>query len=87
MPSKLTDDSDSDGPIQYRDDPNPPINMDENEEEVPICGSLASKVYRRDTLACKLEAPPCKDDIDGQTAEERKQLMHKASIKLARCYL
>lgn len=86
LPTRLTDDSDSDGPIQYRDDPVPstaPLQEDDD-EEVPIESALASKVHRRDTLACRLDAPPCKDDIGGQTSEDRKQLMHKASIKLAR---
>lgn len=107
LPSKLTDDSDSDAPIQYRDDPitvaaaaarraanvAPPSSSstdededpDEEEEDVPIQKTgLASKVARRDTIALKLDAPPCKDDINGQTADERKKLMKTASIKLAR---
>ncbi|ULU09306.1 hypothetical protein L3Y34_014020 [Caenorhabditis briggsae] len=104
LPSKLTDDSDSDAPIQYRDDP---ISLaaaaarraanvapsgsssneddDDEEEDVPIQKTgLASKVARRDTIALKLDAPPCKDDINGQTADDRKKLMKTASIKLAR---
>lgn len=104
LPSKLTDDSDSDAPIQYRDDPisvaaaaarraanvAPPGSStdeegDEEEEDVPIPkNGLASKVARRDTIALKLDAPPCKDDINGQTADDRKKLMKTASIKLAR---
>lgn len=103
-PSKLTDDSDSDAPIQYRDDPisvaaaaarraanvaPPGSSTDEEnedeEEDVPIPkNGLASKVARRDTIALKLDAPPCKDDINGQTADDRKKLMKTASIKLAR---
>lgn len=107
LPSKLTDDSDSDAPIQYRDDPitvaaaaarraanvAPPGSStdeeDEDEEEdVPIQKTgLASKVNRRDTIALKLEAPPpCKDDINGQTPDDRKKLMKTASIKLARIF-
>uniref|UniRef100_A0A8R1DU68 Phosphatase and actin regulator n=1 Tax=Caenorhabditis japonica TaxID=281687 RepID=A0A8R1DU68_CAEJA len=104
LPSKLTDDSDSDSPIQYRDDeisvaaaaarraanvapPTSSSNTDQEDEEedVPIQKTgLASKVARRDTMALKLEAPPCKDDINGQTADDRKKLMKTASIKLAR---
>ncbi|CAI2309402.1 unnamed protein product [Caenorhabditis sp. 36 PRJEB53466] len=103
LPSKLTDDSDSDAPIQYRDEPMsaaaaaarraanvaPPTSSsntdDEEEEDVPIQkNGLASKVARRDTIALKLDAPPCKDDINGQTADDRKKLMKTASIKLAR---
>ncbi|WKX89157.1 hypothetical protein Q1695_008648 [Nippostrongylus brasiliensis] len=45
---------------------------------------LAAKVLRRDTLALRLDAPPCKDDISGQTPDDRRTLMHQASIKLAR---
>lgn len=107
LPSKLTDDSDSDAPIQYRDDPisvaaaaarraanvAPPGSStdedddDEEEEDVPIQKTgLASKVARRDTIALKLDAPPCKDDINGQTPDDRKKLMKTASIKLARIF-
>ena len=52
-------DSDSDGPILYRDDVAPSTsattapNADDNEEDVPIGGGLADKVFRRDTLALK----------------------------------
>ncbi|PIC53129.1 hypothetical protein B9Z55_000296 [Caenorhabditis nigoni] len=103
LPSKLTDDSDSDAPIQYRDDPislaaaaarraanvapsgSSSNEEDDEEEDVPIQKTgLASKVARRDTIALKLDAPPCKDDINGQTADDRKKLMKTASIKLAR---
>ncbi|CAK0930052.1 Phosphatase and actin regulator 2 [Caenorhabditis elegans] len=105
LPSKLTDDSDSDAPIQYRDDPisvaaaaarraanvAPPGSStdedDDEEEDVPIPrNGLASKVARRDTMALKLDAPPCKNDINGQTADDRKKLMKTASIKLARIF-
>ncbi|CAB3408316.1 unnamed protein product [Caenorhabditis bovis] len=107
LPSKLTDDSDSDSPIQYRDDIPSPVsaaaaaarraaNMaqpttsssdddGDDEEDVPIEKTgLASRVNRKDTIALRLEAPPCKDDINGQTADDRKKLMKTASIKLAR---
>ncbi|CAI4225371.1 unnamed protein product [Auanema sp. JU1783] len=93
LPTHLTDDSDSDGPIQYRDDDEPrfasspkpveKVEDPEDEEEVPVTG-LAAKVHRKDTLALRIDAPPCKDDISGQTADDRRQLMHTASIKLAR---
>ncbi|PAV61014.1 hypothetical protein WR25_04376 [Diploscapter pachys] len=112
LPTRLTDDSDSDTPIQYRDEPlvfrRPKAVGDENrrpggsqgntpdrpnvdnheqaddEDEEPIISGLAAKVQRKDTLALRLDAPPCKDDINGQTAEQRKELMHRVSIKLAR---
>ncbi|KAK6725845.1 hypothetical protein RB195_004271 [Necator americanus] len=94
LPTHLTDDSDSDNPIEYRDDDGshlryPPTTSryeeEDEEEEVPIGGGgLAAKVQRKDTLALRLDAPPCKDDICGQTADDRRTLMHKASIKLER---
>ncbi|CAJ0595564.1 unnamed protein product [Cylicocyclus nassatus] len=94
LPTRLTDDSDSDSPIVYRDDDEPPhhhrhpaaapaLHEDDEEEDVPISG-LAAKVQRKDTLALRLDAPPCVDDISGQTADDRRTLMHKASIKLER---
>ncbi|KJH46167.1 RPEL repeat protein [Dictyocaulus viviparus] len=89
LPTHLTDDSDSDNPIEYRDSesypriPTTSSRSSDDDEEVPI-GGLAAKVARRDTLALRLEAPPCKDDISGQTADDRRTLMHNASIKLAR---
>ncbi|KHJ94941.1 hypothetical protein OESDEN_05121 [Oesophagostomum dentatum] len=94
LPTHLTDDSDSDNPIEYRDDDlhyprqHPVMTSkndddDDEEEDVPISG-LAAKVQRKDTLALRLDAPPCKDDICGQTPDDRRSLMHKASIKLER---
>ncbi|EPB74106.1 RPEL repeat protein [Ancylostoma ceylanicum] len=91
LPTHLTDDSDSDNPIEYRDDDPPHLRYapttsqhdDDDEEDVPISG-LAAKVQRKDTLALRLDAPPCKDDICGQTADDRRTLMHKASLKLER---
>ncbi|KAL6731832.1 hypothetical protein Aduo_002658 [Ancylostoma duodenale] len=91
LPTHLTDDSDSDNPIEYRDDDPPHFRYPpttsqhdvDDEEDVPISG-LAAKVQRKDTLALRLDAPPCKDDICGQTADDRRSLMHKASIKLER---
>ncbi|CAD6184269.1 unnamed protein product [Caenorhabditis auriculariae] len=101
LPDRQADDSDSDGPIRYRDDPpmvaaaaaarraaNVATSSEEDgdkeeEEDVPRSG-LASKVQRKDTLALRLNAPPCVDDINGQTSDERKKLMHTASMKLAR---
>ncbi|VDP17405.1 unnamed protein product, partial [Heligmosomoides polygyrus] len=90
LPTHLTDDSDSDNPIEYRDDVHlrsapstSKYDDDDDDEDVPM-GGLASKVFRKDTLALRLDAPPCKDDINGQTADDRRALMHNASIKLAR---
>ncbi|KAJ1365354.1 hypothetical protein KIN20_025626 [Parelaphostrongylus tenuis] len=89
LPTRLTDDSDSDNPIEYRNSntclqvPGTTSRSSDDEDDVPI-GGLASKVLRRDTLALRLDAPPCKDDISGQTADDRRALMHKASMKLER---
>ncbi|VDD93329.1 unnamed protein product [Enterobius vermicularis] len=96
LPSRLTDDSESDTDIQYRDDiPSPHTNpaiasrllpqrfADEDDEDVPLSG-LAARVNRRDTLAKRLDVPDPVDDIPNQTSDDRRLLMHKASIKLER---
>lgn len=104
LPLRLTDDSDSESDIQYRDDvpsprprrgighsTNPAIasrlvpqhSVDADDEDVPLSG-LAARVNRRDTLAKKLDAPEPVNDIPNQTSDDRRRLMHKASIKLER---
>lgn len=45
---------------------------------------LAARVNRRDTLAKRLDVPDPVDDIPNQTSDDRRLLMHKASIKLER---
>ncbi|CAJ0571241.1 unnamed protein product, partial [Mesorhabditis spiculigera] len=93
--TRLTDDSDSDGEIQYRDDPppppppqQPPVNPnaasrteEEDEDDVPIAGGLASKVMRKDTLALRLDQ---QEDFNGQSADERRENMQSASARLLR---
>ncbi|CAJ0956611.1 unnamed protein product, partial [Mesorhabditis belari] len=93
--TRLTDDSDSDGEIQYRDDPIstpskslsdlPPLTRsddEEDEEEEPaIADGLASKVFRKDTFALRLDV---KEDFNGQTPDERRENMQNASAKLLR---
>ncbi|CAG9533641.1 unnamed protein product [Cercopithifilaria johnstoni] len=102
LPSRLTDDSDSDTDIQYRDDElskrhgigystNPAIASrivpypltSEDDEDVPLT-SFALRVTRTDTFAKMLNVPDPVDDIPNQTSHDRRQLMHKASIKLER---
>ncbi|XP_054637445.1 phosphatase and actin regulator 4B isoform X3 [Dunckerocampus dactyliophorus] len=53
------EDSDSDGPVHYRDD-----ESDEDEEEEPPLSALASRVKRKDTLALKLNSRPSAPDRD-----------------------
>uniref|UniRef100_A0A0N5AFY9 Phosphatase and actin regulator n=1 Tax=Syphacia muris TaxID=451379 RepID=A0A0N5AFY9_9BILA len=96
LPSHLTDDSESDSDIQYRDDfpvmqsnrLEPQRCTDDDDEEVPICwfivSSFVTRVNRHDTLAKRLDVPDPVDDIPNQTSDDRRLLMHKASIKLER---
>lgn len=103
--SRLTDDSDSDTDIQYREDPplrdrtigfstNPAISSrlmpwsiatqtSEDDEDVPLT-SFSLRVARKDTFARTLNVPEPVDDIPNQTSDDRRRLMHKASIKLER---
>ncbi|VDK80455.1 unnamed protein product [Litomosoides sigmodontis] len=102
LPSRLTDDSDSDTDIQYRDDgfskrhgigysTNPAIASrivsyplcSEDDEDIPLT-SFALRVTRKDTFAKMLNVPDPVDDIPNQTSDDRRRLMHKASIKLER---
>ncbi|CAD5209129.1 unnamed protein product [Bursaphelenchus xylophilus] len=57
---------------------------EEDSEEEYKNNAFTAKVRRRDTLALKLDVPAPVDDIPDQTSDERKKLMHRASIKLER---
>lgn len=46
--------------------------------------SFALRVSRKDTFAKLLNVPDPVDDIPNQTSDDRRRLMHKASIKLER---
>ncbi|KAK7124670.1 hypothetical protein R3I94_018904 [Phoxinus phoxinus] len=59
--SEDEDESDSDGPINYRDDDE----EDDDEEDIPTSG-LASRVKRKDTLALKLERQQEKEQSEDQ---------------------
>ncbi|KAM3721517.1 Phosphatase and actin regulator [Dirofilaria immitis] len=100
--SRLTDDSDSDTDIQYRDDElskrrgigystNPaiasrimPYPLSSEDEEDASLTSFALRVTRKDTFTKMLNVPDPVDDIPNQTSDDRRRLMHKASIKLER---
>ncbi|XP_051262934.1 phosphatase and actin regulator 4B isoform X5 [Dicentrarchus labrax] len=58
------EDSDSDGPVLYKDE-----DSDEDEEDEPPPSALASRVKRKDTLALKLSSRPCAPDRDRFTQE------------------
>ncbi|KAJ7984907.1 hypothetical protein DPEC_G00359630 [Dallia pectoralis] len=77
-------DSDSDGPILYRDD------EEEDEDDEYTTSSLANKIRRRDTLAIKLGNRPSKRDLEEKnilprTSEtERQELRQQIHSKLVR---
>ncbi|KAJ8264593.1 hypothetical protein GJAV_G00151080 [Gymnothorax javanicus] len=79
-----TSDSDSDGPIHYRDE------VDDDEEDEYTSSSLASKIKRRDTLAIKLGNRPSKRELEEKnilprTSEtERQELRQQIGCKLVR---
>ncbi|KAJ8284505.1 hypothetical protein COCON_G00033550 [Conger conger] len=79
-----TSDSDSDGPILYRDE------EEEDEEDEYTSSSLASKIRRRDTLAIKLGNRPSKRELEEKnilpcTSEtERHELRQQIGCKLVR---
>lgn len=58
------EDSDSDGPVLYKDE-----DSDEDEEDEPPPSALASRVKRKDTLALKLSSRPCAPERDRFTQE------------------
>ncbi|XP_017565625.1 phosphatase and actin regulator 2 isoform X2 [Pygocentrus nattereri] len=77
-------DSDSDGPVLYRDE------EEEDEEDEYTSSSLASKIRRRDTLAIKLGNRPSKKELEEKnilprTSEtERQELRQQIGCKLVR---
>ncbi|XP_026856274.2 phosphatase and actin regulator 2 isoform X3 [Electrophorus electricus] len=77
-------DSDSDGPILYRDE------EEEDEEDEYTSSSLANKIRRRDTLAIKLGNRPSKKELEEKnilprTSEtERQELRQQIGCKLVR---
>ncbi|KAM9558817.1 phosphatase and actin regulator 2-like isoform 3-T3 [Salvelinus alpinus] len=78
-------DSDSDGPILYRDE-----EEDEDDEDEYTTSSLASKIRRRDTLAIRLGNRPSKRELEEKnilprTSEtERQELRQQIHSKLVR---
>ncbi|XP_031691069.1 phosphatase and actin regulator 2-like isoform X3 [Oncorhynchus kisutch] len=81
----IVSDSDSDGPILYRDE-----EEDEDEEDEYTTSSLASKIRRRDTLAIRLGNRPSKRELEEKnilprTSEtERQELRQQIHSKLVR---
>nr|XP_057913966.1 phosphatase and actin regulator 2 isoform X2 [Doryrhamphus excisus] len=79
-----TSDSDSDGPILYRDD------EEEDEEDEYLNSSLASKIRRRDTLNIKLGNRPSKKELEEKnilprsSETERHELRQQIGSKLVR---
>lgn len=71
-------DEDEDGPILYRDE--------EEDEPIPSSG-LFSKVFRKDTLALRLDGGEntTAEEIHDQTPEEIREKMELVSVKLERC--
>lgn len=82
-PRSQTSDSDSDGPILYRDD-------DEEEDDEYLNSSLASKIRRRDTLNIKLGNRPSKKELEEKnilprsSETERQELRQQIGSKLVR---
>uniref|UniRef100_A0A3B3HUK0 Phosphatase and actin regulator n=1 Tax=Oryzias latipes TaxID=8090 RepID=A0A3B3HUK0_ORYLA len=79
-----TSDSDSDGPILYRDE------EEEEEEDEYTNSSLASKIRRRDTLNIKLGNRPSKQELEEKnilprsSETERLELRQQIGSKLVR---
>ncbi|XP_020776985.1 phosphatase and actin regulator 2 isoform X5 [Boleophthalmus pectinirostris] len=82
-PRSQTSDSDSDGPILYRDD-------DEEEDDEYTNSSLANKIRRRDTLNIKLGNRPSKKELEEKnilprsSETERQELRQQIGSKLVR---
>ncbi|KAF3708081.1 Phosphatase and actin regulator 2 [Channa argus] len=80
-----TSDSDSDGPILYRDE-----EEEEEEEDEYTNSSLASKIRRRDTLNIKLGNRPSKKELEEKnilprsSETERHELRQQIGSKLVR---
>ncbi|XP_043915932.1 phosphatase and actin regulator 4-like isoform X2 [Protopterus annectens] len=78
-------DSDSEGPILYRDDDD-----DDDDDDDSQNNSLANKVKRKDTLAIKLSNRPTKEELEEknilprQTKEERQEFMQQIGTALTR---
>lgn len=68
-------------------DLNSVLKVEHDEEDVAINSALAAKLQRRDTMARRLDAPDPVDDIPNQTADERRRIMHRVSLKLERLVL
>lgn len=47
-------------------------------------GAIRHQIKRRDTLSKRTDLPEPVNDIPNQTPEDRRRLMHKASLKLER---
>ncbi|XP_064412080.1 phosphatase and actin regulator 2 isoform X2 [Latimeria chalumnae] len=83
----LPTDSDSDGPVLYKDDEE---EADDDDDDY-TSSSLASKVRRRDTLAIKLGNRPTKKELEDKnilqctSEEERHELLRQIGTKLVRC--
>ncbi|XP_071336317.1 phosphatase and actin regulator 2 isoform X2 [Trachinotus anak] len=83
-PRSQTSDSDSDGPILYRDE------EEEEEEDEYTNSSLASKIRRRDTLNIKLGNRPSKKELEEKnilprsSETERHELRQQIGCKLVR---
>ncbi|XP_068183971.1 phosphatase and actin regulator 2 [Antennarius striatus] len=79
-----TSDSDSDGPILYRDE------EEEEEEDEYTTSSLAMKIRRRDTLNIKLGNRPSKEELEEKnilprsSETERHELRQQIGSKLVR---
>ncbi|XP_039604167.1 phosphatase and actin regulator 2 isoform X2 [Polypterus senegalus] len=79
-------DSDSDGPILYRDEDE----EEEDDEDESTSNSLASKIRRRDTLAIKLGNRPSKKELEEKnilprtSEEERQEIRQQIGCKLVR---
>lgn len=84
-PRSQTSDSDSDGPILYRDD-----DEEEEEDDEYTNSSLASKIRRRDTLNIKLGNRPSKKELEEKnilprsSETERQELRQQIGSKLVR---
>ncbi|XP_033835242.1 phosphatase and actin regulator 2 isoform X2 [Periophthalmus magnuspinnatus] len=83
-PRSQTSDSDSDGPILYRDD------EEEEEDDEYTNSSLANKIRRRDTLNIKLGNRPSKKELEEKnilprsSETERQELRQQIGSKLVR---
>uniref|UniRef100_A0A4W3HMR2 Phosphatase and actin regulator n=1 Tax=Callorhinchus milii TaxID=7868 RepID=A0A4W3HMR2_CALMI len=83
-PESVSSDSDSEGPVLYRDEP------EDEEDDECLNSSLANKIRRRDTLALKLRNRPTKRELEEKNIiprssdEERLELRQQIGTKLIR---